>query len=576
MKTMISLWRHHYLRTVSVLLIAVVLIAGVVSCTPPVEYNLTMAVNPPGSGMATDETGTSPYAAGTVVDIKAVPPDPCYQFVDWTAPAGTFGDSNAATTTFTMPARDVTVTANFELVPADHFKFYDVDEETAPYVGKDVELVDQFGAVNATVGDAILFGNPVEKVHGDVTTPIADSNRHYTLYLLEYEEEPLLNSWKVMVNNQFQDDVELTVWGPIALAVPTEKVEADLGMPECLNHYLVYEVMYEDFPEVGVTLKDQFMPDGEDVVVWEPVLFANPVKKTVGSEVTDIEKEDEHLVFYRIELPPGNTSIDKNIQIDNQFGPQTLDLTLRNSLAVPSQKISWEQPLDHFNCYWVAGGLPPGGEVQLEDQFTAGWLGEPLIATVLEPYLFANPAYKWHGEVLTPISNWNNHLTLYSLGYDEGPMLWQVIVTNQVGISQELYVAGPSYLAVPTQKGDQPPPEGLDHFLVYDVVDVIGGTPDAYVTLGDQWIEQSGWVVAPSLFANPVKKTHGPDVTPIVNPDDHLTFYWIDGGDYVVLEQLILNQFGPQFLYVEQRLPYDMLGVPSEKIEWTLVGPWLP
>jgi hypothetical protein len=575
MKTMISLWRHHYLRTVSVLLIAVVLIAGVVSCTPPAEYDLTMAVNPTGGGTATDETGTSPYAEGTVVDIKAVPA-PCYRFVDWTAPAGTFGDPNAADTTFTMPARDVTVTANFELTPPDHFKFYTVDYETAPYVGKDVELVDQFGAVNATVGDAILFGNPVEKVHGDVATPIADSNRHYTLYLLEYEEEPMFNSWKVMINNQFQDDVELTVTGPIALAVPTEKLEADLEAPECINHYLIYEVMYESFPEVGVTLKDQFIPDGEDVVVWEPVLFGNPVQKTVGSEVTDIEKADEHLVFYRIELPPGNTSIDKTIQIDNQFGPQTLELTLRDTLAVPSQKISWEQPLDHFNSYWVAGGLPIGEGVLLEDQFTAGWLGEPLSATVLEPYLFANPAEKWHGEEWTPISNWNNHLTLYSIGYTEGPQLWEVEVSNQFGINQELYVAGPYWLAVPTKKGVQPPPEGPDHFLVYQVVDVSGPTPDAYVTIIDQWIPQSGWVVAPYLFANPVKKTHGTVVSPIKNPDDHLTFYWMDGGDFVVPELLIQNQFGPQFLYVEERMPYDMLGVPSDKIEWTLVGPYGP
>jgi hypothetical protein len=572
MKTMPSLWRHRYLKTFSMLLIAVVLIAGVVSCTTPVaEYDLTMAVNPAGGGTATDLTGTSPYAEGTVVNITAVAA-PCYQFVDWTAPAGTFGDPNAATTTFTMPARDVTVTANFELTPADHFKFYEVYGETAPYVGKDVELVDQFGAFNATVGYAVSFGNPVEKVHGDVITPIADGNRHYTLYDLEYEWEP--QSWQVMVNNQFQDDVKLTVRGPVALAVPTEKIEADLGAPECLNHYLVYEVIETDSPEVGVTLKDQFIPDGEDVVVWEPVLFGNPVQKTVDGVVTDIEKADEHLVFYRIELPPGNTSIDQTIQIDNQFGPETLELTLRDTLAVPSQKISWEQPLDHFNTYWVAGGLPVGEEVLLEDQFTAGWLGEPLSATVLEPYLFANPAYKWHGEVLTPVSNWNDHLTLYTIGYTEPPQLWEVTVTNQFGIDQGLYVAGPYWLAVPTKKLDQPPPEGLDHFLVYQVVDVSGPTPDAEVTIGDQFKVQEGYVVAPNLFANPVKKTHGTAVAPIKNPDDHLTFYWTDGGDFVFPELLIHNQFGAQWLYVEERLTYDMLGVPSDKIEWTLIGPY--
>jgi hypothetical protein len=432
--------------------------------------------------------------------------------------------------------------------------------------------VDQFGAINATVGQAVSFGNPVEKTHGSVVSPIEDINRHYTVYLLE--EEFQYQSWKVMINNQFQDDVELTVWGPIALAVPTEKIEADLGAPECLNHYLLYQVVETSFPEVGVHLKDQFIE--EDVLVVEPVLFGNPVKKTVDGVVTEIEQDDEHLVFYGINLPEGNMPIEKTIQIDNQFGPQTLDLTYRDLLAVPSQKISWEQPLDHFNTYWVAGGVPVGEEVLLEDQFTAGWLGEPLSATVLEPYLFANPANKWHGEAYTPVSNWNNHLTLYTIGYTEGPQLWEVMVTNQFGINQELYVAGPFWLAVPTKKQDQPPPEGLDHFLVYQVVDVSGPTPDAFVSIGDQWKVQEGYVVAPSLFANPVKKTHGTVVAPIKNPDDHLTFYWTDGGDFVFPELLIRNQFGEQWLYVEERMPYDMLGVPSDKIEWTLIGPYGP
>jgi hypothetical protein len=565
-------------RTFSVLLVAVFLLAGVLSCTGETtdKYVLTMAVNPAGSGTATDLTGTSPYVDATVVNITATAGS-CYRFVNWSAPAGTFSDPNAATTTFIMPAQDVIVTANFELVPADHFKFYSVDYETAPYIGKEVELVDQFGAFNATVGQAVSFGNPVEKIHNDILTPIADPNRHYTLYLLEYEEAP--QSWEVTINNQFQDDVKLAVQGPIALAVPTEKIEADLGAPECLNHYLLYIVIETSFPEVGVHLKDQFIE--EDVLVVEPVLFGNPVQKTVvgSTEVTDIQDPDEHLVFYGINLPEGNLPIEKTIQIDNQFGPQTLDLTLRDLLAVPSQKVSWEQPLNHFNCYWAVGGLPVGEEVLLEDQFTEGWLAEPLSATVATPYLFANPASKGYGDAYTPIGNPNNHLTLYWIDSTEGPMLWDVTVSNQFGASQELYAAGPYWLGVPTKKGAEPPPEGLDHFLVYQVVDYSGTAPDAAVQIGDQWIpNEPRHVTAPILFANPVKKTHGTEVAPIMNPDDHLTFYLMDGGDFVMPELLIRNQFGEQWLYVEQHPypDYDYLGVPSDKIEWTLIGPYGP
>jgi uncharacterized repeat protein (TIGR02543 family) len=81
---------------------------------PSVAYNLTMVVNPAGTGNATDVTSASPYSAGVGISIRA---DPAagYRFVNWTAPAGGFANASSATTTFTMPAQDVTVTANFEV-----------------------------------------------------------------------------------------------------------------------------------------------------------------------------------------------------------------------------------------------------------------------------------------------------------------------------------------------------------------------------------------------------------------------------------------------------------------------------
>jgi uncharacterized repeat protein (TIGR02543 family) len=81
---------------------------------PGLAYNLTMAVSPAGAGNATDVTSASPYAAGVGVSISAVAA-PGYRFVNWTAPAGGFTNPSSATTTFTMPGQDVTVTANFEV-----------------------------------------------------------------------------------------------------------------------------------------------------------------------------------------------------------------------------------------------------------------------------------------------------------------------------------------------------------------------------------------------------------------------------------------------------------------------------
>jgi hypothetical protein len=414
--------------------------------------------------------------------------------------------------------------------------------------------------------DAVYFGNPVEKVH-DGVTPISDPNRHYTLYELLYEGDH--ESWQVTINNQFQGDVELTVSGPFYLAVPTQK--EDHEAPECLNHYLVYDAYGPPMEEVVVELNDQFIE--EDVTVWGPAYFANPVQKTVveNGDVAEIEDPDEHLVFYSIEDIGFDESIDKRIQIANQFGNnQTLDLTYRDTLAVPSQKIDWEQPLDHFKCYWAEGPFLDV-QVQLEDQFITDWLGEPLIATVGEPYLFANPVNKWHGEVFTPISNWNNHYTFYDIYHEETPQMWEVEVTNQFGIDQFLLVGGPSWLGVPTKKGPQDPPVGLDHFLVYEVLEYDYQYPDITVQLEDQFTEQVADMWYPRYFANPVQKTDASGTTDIKN-DDHMVFYLIDGGSFSISELPIANQFGEQWLYVYED-DGNILGLPSVKSWWEPVGP---
>jgi hypothetical protein len=114
MKMIFRSWKQDYMAKVGIFLIAVVLIVGAVSCGGGTTYTLTMAANPVGGGTATDLTGYPPYAAGAVVNIKAVANTTGgYYFANWTAPAGTFGNATAATTTFTMPAQNVTVTANF-------------------------------------------------------------------------------------------------------------------------------------------------------------------------------------------------------------------------------------------------------------------------------------------------------------------------------------------------------------------------------------------------------------------------------------------------------------------------------
>jgi hypothetical protein len=302
-------------------------------------YDLTMAANPTACGTATDETNASPYEEGADVDIKAVAAA-CCRFVDWTAPDGSFGNATAAETTFTMPARDVTVTANFEPIPLnDHFWCYWA--MGMPLGEEGVQLEDQFVTINATVLEPYLFGNPAEKVHDDVTTPISDPNNHFTWYSIVYEEEPQM--WEVTVQNQFGLDQMLLVGGPFWLAVPTEKVGHE--MPECLDHYLVYQV--EDYmgqyPGVPVLLSDQFYPEPMQKMVYQPWYFANPVQKTHDGKITEIGNSKDHLVFYLID---GGVFVTEELPIVNQFGPQFINVYEDEGdiLGVPSEKISWTGP----------------------------------------------------------------------------------------------------------------------------------------------------------------------------------------------------------------------------------------
>ena len=578
MKTILSLRRHHYLKTVGIFLIAAVLIAGVLSCNgAAVQYDLT--IDSTAGGVTAPAEGTHTYDDGTVVNLTATP-DCGHVFDNWTGDTVNIYDVNAAATNITMNA-DYSITANFKPIPPDHFKFYEVFSGTAPYIGQDVQLEDQFGTFEATVGKAEVFGNPVEKDHpGVLLTPISDDNRHYTLYELVYDWEVDSVTRSVEVSNQFQEKVELTVWGPVMLAVPTEKEGHE--MVECLNHYLVYVVDEADYlefsPVPGVNLKDQFIPDGEDVTVRGPWLFANPVKKTVvGGDVAVIEDEDLHWVLYDI-YDLAAPSIEKKIQIVNQFGDdQTLDLTYRDTLAVPSQKIvPPTPPLDHFKCYQTLPEEPLGLWEGLWDQFHDYYFD----AQVMGPTMFCNPVDKVHGTVTTS-SNPNNHLTVYYLHEATPTDWWTVTIDNQfndAAAPQTLIVMGPVALAVPTQKlvpGDHGMPKYLDHYLLYQVVEGLNVT--ATVDLDDQFPGTAPGVevTQPVYFANPCVKGYV-DHAGIWDPEEHLLFYRIsDNAEYYDPEVPIWvrNQFFPEEvpLYL---IPIDQfLAVPSVKVSYV---PYIP
>jgi len=299
-------------------------------------YNLTVAVTPVGEGIAIDLTGASPYLAGTVVSIQAVANSTVgYQFRSWTAPAGTFANATAAQTTFTIPAQDVTVTAHFVVPQLDCFKCYDAVNATAQYILMDI-IDDQFCSLSWwPVFGAEWFCNPVMKN----SEPIVKPDNHLTIYSLVNWERV----WHVEIVNQFGPQ-NLTVSGPLALAVPTWKLEPGNHTPPMyFDYFLLYEVVQGSPVDANVDLDDQFPGNATGVNVTMPRYFANPVlyKDYWDGDESWVWDPEAHLVFYEIS---DNPEYYWGVNISNEFELQSFGLNGTGQLlAVPSEKLYYEE-----------------------------------------------------------------------------------------------------------------------------------------------------------------------------------------------------------------------------------------
>jgi len=125
MKTILSSRRDHYLAKFSIFLIAVALIAGMVGCTTPTGYNLTISSTAGGSVIATvneEEIVISPgeeeiirdIPEDTEVDLVATPGADC-RFVSWIGNVKTIVNVKAAKTKIIMKGSTIhySITAEF-------------------------------------------------------------------------------------------------------------------------------------------------------------------------------------------------------------------------------------------------------------------------------------------------------------------------------------------------------------------------------------------------------------------------------------------------------------------------------
>ena len=116
-------------------------------------YEVPAASAPTYTVTVNNGTGSGDYAEGASVTITANAPDTGKQFKEWTTEDGViFADATASTTTFTMPAKPVTITAVFENIPKA-IGTVTISDLTKPVVG---EMPDNSITVNGT---GVTFGD---------------------------------------------------------------------------------------------------------------------------------------------------------------------------------------------------------------------------------------------------------------------------------------------------------------------------------------------------------------------------------------------------------------------------------
>ena len=220
---------------------------------------------------------------------------------------------------------------------------------------------------------------------------------------------------------------------------------------------------------------------------------------------------------------------------------------------------------DHFKCYPNQRSSVVNQFVQLRDQFDDLVMELPPSVLVGMPAIFCNPVKKTDASgAVTDITNPDSHLTMYTILSPGLPRPLPLKVRNQFG-EQELSVFGAVLLAVPTQKNEQDPPSGLDHFKCY----AARGTafdPPPVVKLEDQFdtAAETVKVLRPVLFCNPAAKRHVDQETPIQNREDHLACYVYAGNTQPTRIRRVRtrDQFGPGGVVVSQS---RYLCVPSVK-----------
>jgi hypothetical protein len=209
----------------------------------------------------------------------------------------------------------------------DHYRGYRVVRRTRTRPQFPVlTLTDQFESALFEVGKPTKLFNPANKNDEG----ILDRETHLVGHRIRRAEPGEHEPRSVDVINQF-GRLRVTTVDPELLLIPSLKNPTP-GTPLPtfrVDHFKCYLVRHHRFTPSVVTVEDQFME--REFEVRKPVWLCAPVDKAGEG----IRNPDDHLLCY-IVAPLERLSF--GVSVDNQLGPEQLEVVREGELCVPSTK----------------------------------------------------------------------------------------------------------------------------------------------------------------------------------------------------------------------------------------------
>ncbi len=167
-----------------------------------IDYTLTLIANPEAGGTVEDVTDDAPYNIGDIIEIKAEPSEG-WEFVNWTGDTEYLDDPATATTTVTMPAQSISLTANFEeeddsdIVYGGGVTDIDGNEYVTVIIGEQEWMAENLKYLPSVVGPATgSETTPHYYVYGYVGTDVAEAKA-----TTNYQNYGVLYNWWATIDN---------------------------------------------------------------------------------------------------------------------------------------------------------------------------------------------------------------------------------------------------------------------------------------------------------------------------------------------------------------------------------------